>query len=346
MLIFIDKFQPHLLDALLAQSQDLADTLKFAFNTPSGIPWKTLLLQTQESDGSDVTSTVAAGSLILEWTRLSNLTGNPEYKNLVEKGIMPLLKPQPSFATGIPGIVGNWINVHTGEFADSWGSWGPGGDSFYEYLIKMYAYNQTQYVLNKDRWVMAADSVISDIVDAPHGSNLHIISRTSGQFKSQESSHLECFAGGNFILASKVLKDKRYLDFGLKITESCHEMYRRTVTGIGPESITWSAAGMTSKQQAQAQEIGFGIVDPRYQLRPETMESVYYAYRATGDRKYQEWAWEMFVAIVVHTKVRNGFAPLSNVNKIGGGWKFGRQESYFFAELLKYTYLIFAEASY
>lgn len=28
-------------------------------------------------------------------------------------------------------------------------------------------------------------------------------------------------------------------------------------------------------------------------LRPETVESLFYLYRLTGDRKYQDWGWEI-----------------------------------------------------
>lgn len=122
-------------------------------------------------------------------------------------------------------------------------------------------------------------------------------------------------------------------------------MYARTATGIGPEKVRWPPASMTPEQDEDFKSLGYSITDPSYQLRPEAMESFYYAYRATRNPKYQDWAWDAFVAIVAHTKTRNGFAPISNVNKIGGGFKQLRQESFFFSELLKYAFLIFADVS-
>jgi mannosyl-oligosaccharide alpha-1,2-mannosidase len=102
---------------------------------------------------------------------------------------------------------------------------------------------------------------------------------------------------------------------------------------------------MTPVQERQYKTLGFSITNANFQLRPETVESYYYAYRVTKDRKYQEWAWEAFVAILAHTQTRNGFSPISNVNIVGGGWKTGKQESFLFSELFKYLYLIFAEVS-
>jgi mannosyl-oligosaccharide alpha-1,2-mannosidase len=292
---------------------------------------------------NDINTASSIGTLVLEWTRLSDITGDKRYAALVDKPMKYLLNPKPKSSEPYPGIVGTWLNLYSGNFTDDWGSWGAGGDSFYEYLIKMFAYDQARFDLNKERWVKAADSTIKHVAETPKGGNLTIITYTTGKSLDHESGHLECFAGGNFILGGKILRETRYIDFGLKITESCHEMYTRTATGIGPERIRWPPATMTPEQDNQFKTLGFAITNPSYQLRPETVESYYYAYRVTKDRKYQDWAWEAFVAIVAHTKTRNGFAPISDVNKVGGGWKGARQESFLFSELLKYMYLIFAE---
>ena len=302
------------------------------------------MIEQQWATGADINTASSIGTLVLEWTRLSDITGDRQYAALVDKPMKYLLNPQPKSMEPFPGVIGTWLKVELGNFTDSWGSWGAGGDSFYEYLIKMFAYDQARFGFNKERWIKAADSTIRYIAETPHGGNLTVIGYTTGKSLDHESGHLECFAGGNFIFGGKILNEPHYINFGLKLTESCHEMYTRTVTGIGPEKIIWPPAGLTSDQKRQFKTLGFVITNPSYDLRPETIESYYYAYRVTKDPKYQNWAWEAFVAIVSHTKTRNGFAPISNVNKVGGGWKRPRpQESFFFSELLKYMYLIFAE---
>lgn len=58
--------------------------------------------------------------------------------------------------------------------------------------------------------------------------------------------------------------------------------------------------------------------------------------------KYRDWAWDAFVAINATTRTDSGFAGISNVNKPGGGSKYDNQESFLFAEVLKYCYLIHA----
>lgn len=87
---------------------------------------------------------------------------------------------------------------------------------------------------------------------------------------------------------------------------------------------------------------GFKITNAQYNLRPEVLESYYYAYRATGNPVYQEWAWDAFNAINTHARLESGFNALGNVNAVGADNKMGNaQESYFFAETLKYAFLIF-----
>ena len=47
------------------------------------------------------------------------------------------------------------------------------------------------------------------------------------------------------------------------------------------------------------------------------MESLFIAYRLTGDQKYRNWGWEIFSAIEEHCKVpEGGYAAILNVDAI------------------------------
>jgi mannosyl-oligosaccharide alpha-1,2-mannosidase len=99
-----------------------------------------------------------------------------------------------------------------------------------------------------------------------------------------------------------------------------------------------------ASQQAFYQKNGFFNLNPSYDLRPEVIESYYYAYRVTGDRKYQEWAWEAFKAINATARIGAGFTQIKDVNAPGGGGPLDdNQESFLFAEVMKYAYMIFAK---
>jgi hypothetical protein len=124
-------------DALLQQAVNLANNLSYAFDTPSGIPSNNLIFSNRSNDGSQTNGLATAGTLVLEWTRLSDLTGNDTYGALTQRAESYLLSPQPASAEPWPGLVGTNIDITDGRFVDSVGGWNGGDDSFYEYLIKV-----------------------------------------------------------------------------------------------------------------------------------------------------------------------------------------------------------------
>lgn len=67
--------------------------------------------------------------------------------------------------------------------------------------------------------------------------------------------------------------------------------------------------------------------------------------RATGNQMYRDWSWDAFVAINATTRVGSGFSSINDVNTPGGGGFQNVQESFFFAEVMKYSYLIHAAVS-
>lgn len=163
------------------------------------------------------------------------------------------------------------------------------------------------------------------------------------------------FAGGNFILGGTLLNQKKYIDFGLKLAESYFETYRGTAARIGPEGFRWTDAALPVDGsvntnpppggEAAYAKAGFWSTSSYYILRPETTESLYYAYRATGNRKYQDLAWEGFQAIRAACQTGTGFAGLTDVTKKNGGSFDDTMQSFWIAETLKYMYLIFEEDS-
>ncbi|KAK4914510.1 hypothetical protein LTR28_013667, partial [Elasticomyces elasticus] len=70
------------------------------------------------------------------------------------------------------------------------------------------------------------------------------------------------------------------------------------------------------------------------------LESFYYAYRATRDQKFRDWSWAAFQAIYATTKIGSGFSEVENVNAEGGGAKTNFMDSFLFAEVFKYAFLI------
>ena len=152
------------------------------------------------------------------------------------------------------------------------------------------------------------------------------------------------------MLAGDVLGEQKYIDFGLQLVNACHDTYISDATQIGPEGFAWTVNGTgqpgpPANQLAFYQEHGFWITSSYYVLRPEVLESYYYAYRITKDQKYRDWSWAGYLAFNATTRVGSGYSEITNVNEVGGGSFTDVQDSLFLAEVLKYAYLIHAPVS-
>lgn len=358
-------------DALLEQAKSLADSLRIAFDTKSGVPAGDVILNPSPRRADSGRNSIAGfGTLVLEWVRLSDLTGDDDYAKVALKAQQYLIEPTGK-PEAFPGLVGYQVSTETGEFLDSSGGWSGGTDSFYEYLIKMYLYDPDSFKTYKDRWVLAADSTIEHLASHPSSKpGLTFLAGYSGQRISTGSGHCKfccplvvgkfhgvltplsvaSFAGGNFILGGILLKEQKYIDFGIELAESYYATYRATASGIGPEGFSWidSTRGSGAPPDDQADfynKSGFWISSSPYILRPETMESLYYAYRVTGDSKYQDLAWEGFQNIRDKCRAGVGYSGIQNVNDPSGGSLDDFQQSFWLAETLKYLYLIFTPDS-
>ena len=343
---------------ILRQAKNLANALSYAFDTPSGIPFDLLSLEDRSTRGRS-NDIAAIGSLVLEWTRLADLTKNQTYAELVQRAEEQLLDQQPPSAEPFSGLVGANVNVGSGQFEDATGGYFSGAGSYYEYLIKMYVYNSTRFEHYKDRWILAADSTMKHLASSPSSRpDLTFLAQYNGRDLIYRTDHTSFFAPGMFILGGDVLKEKKYLTFGLQLLETLREVYLATASGVGPEEIAWLPNGcydcvipLEHMDQAELnQAAGYYITKPAYLLRPEVLESIYYAYRVTGETMYQDWAWEIFTAINTNVRAGSGFAELNDVNQVPiygrPDGRNDRQSSFMLAETLKYAYLIFAPVSH
>ncbi|TID22989.1 glycosyl hydrolase family 47 [Venturia nashicola] len=361
-------------ELVLKQAVKLADLLCSAFQTPSGLPDNILNFNGGQPtiNGSATASIATIGSLVLEWARLSHLTDDPKYARLTQTAQQFLLKPSAG-GEPFPGLIGQYLRLSDGAIVDTKGGWGPESDSFYEYLIKMFIYKPSDFANYRDRWTTAADSSMQYLASKPASRpQSTLMAHFDGTHILPIGYHLDCFAGGNFLLGGAVLKQQNYIDFGLALTQSCRDSYAGTVTGIGPEAFAWfpetcgaqpgvlraelkanltltpkskAATGIQATvdcsqpppgQDTYFQRSGLWIKAGSYNLRPEVLESYYYAYRITKNPMYQEWAWEAFQAINTNARLAAGFNVLGNVDVQGGANnQANNQESFFFAETLK-----------
>lgn len=339
-------------EALLSQCVKLADTLKFAFNTTSGIPVNNIFINNgtfapryRMADGTWSAGLAELGSLVIEWQRLSDLSGNPEYGDLAQKAMEYFLKPSSEVW---PGLTGGNFSVETGEILDAYGGWTSGNDSAYEYLIKMYVYDPEKYALYGERFTLAADSTIAHLLSSPSTRpDLTMAGSFAGRAAQNYSEELACFIGGSFILGSTALNRPDWLKYGLDFAEFCANGYRYAPVGIGPTLYSWNLTELAypqfQNQSAFYQKSGWFVDDNSALLNgqaPEAVESWYYAYQVTGNQYWRDVAWAYTLAENKTERVGSGFSGVLNIfDPTGGGWD-NIMHSFTLAEVLKYQYLI------
>ncbi|CAF1047156.1 unnamed protein product [Didymodactylos carnosus] len=142
-LLIIDPLQPfgnlapsNYNNELLDLAHDLASRLLPAFeNAPHDLPYPRVNLLTGVVSGMrNDTSTAGAGSLSLEFTILSRLIGDPIFERVARRAVNSLWTKRNQ----ITGLLGNVIDVETGEWLSQSSGLGAGIDSFFEYLLKNY----------------------------------------------------------------------------------------------------------------------------------------------------------------------------------------------------------------
>lgn len=364
---------------LLRQARTLAETLNFAYETPSGIPQNNLRLSPKPvHKRTPVIDITAAGTPAMEFFHLSCLTEG-KLSQPALSALDHILEQSPVRTTPFPGLSGRYLDIATGHFVDADGGWYGGAGGFYEYLLKLYMSSPARFQRYADRWILAADSSIKYLASSPASRpDLVFLASYNGSEILYDSDHTAHFAAANFMLGGSVLQKQEYVDFGLKLVDSQIEMYKATATGLGPDKYAWlphychnlhgfkDVDPMNSRyipkscvippkygeQAAFAEEAGYYSTSPAYMLRPEVIESLYYAYRMTGDAKYQDASWNIFEKILEHTKIESaGFAGLKDVHQIpdkteavnSAGEKGGMEDvqySYVLAETVKYAWLI------
>ena len=62
-------------------------------------------------------------------------------------------------------------------------------------------------------------------------------------------------------------------------------------------------AGLAGEYVVFVPGMDFEVGMRHYMLRPEAIESMFVLWRVTGDLRYQDWAWRMFLSFEKHCKV-------------------------------------------
>ena len=114
----------------LALAKDLGDRLMPAFNTTTGMPYRYVHLQTGKTrDG--INNPAEIGTLMMEFGKLSKITGDKKYYDAAKKGMMEVYKNRSPL-----DMVGEQIDVNTGKWVSTQSHISGYIDSYFEYMYK------------------------------------------------------------------------------------------------------------------------------------------------------------------------------------------------------------------
>ncbi|ORY88760.1 glycoside hydrolase [Leucosporidium creatinivorum] len=356
----------------LEKAIDLADRLLPVFDTPSGLPMSFINLHKREGildqDNRNFVSVAEAGTLQLELKYLSEISGNPIYWQKAEK-VIDIIREQPNK----DGLVPIFMSPDTGSFVMSEIRLGSRADSYYEYLSKMYLQTNRTEAVYKEMHELAMGGIKQHLLKSSVIKNLMYTSelmprrdRQTGQFALEDipkQDHLVCFLAASLMLGvtdgtgpvppdTSSFTDDQQDDFfaGKALLRTCVNTYVATKTGLAPEIVNFHTDALHAKKDgrewfinSRARAAPNTPIDARNILRPETVESLFVAYRITGDPVYRKWGWDIFQAFVKHCRLpEGGFASIYDVDEVPVRHE-DRMETFWISETLKYLYLLFSE---
>ncbi|KAJ5782152.1 hypothetical protein N7457_003926 [Penicillium paradoxum] len=350
---------------LLRLAVDLAHRLLPAFYTETGLPYPRVNLRHgipfYENAPLNLNSTDAerkrkskntasfepaetcsagAGSLVLELTVLSRLTGDGRYEDLGKRAFWAVWNRRSDI-----GLLGFGIDVESGKWVGPWAGIGAGIDSFYEYAVKAHVLLSEGERLPFDPespWA-ALDSYYAPLADYQHtpeafrqvweeshaAINRHL-------FRGEGYQHPHLVVGDVLTGATRAFWIDSLSAFYPGVLALDGKVDEAIQIHLLTTAIWTRYSGIPERWNVATGDIDNGM--PWYGGRPEFIESNYYIYRATQD------PWYLHVGEMVLSDLKRrcwtkcGWAGIRDVLT---GELIDRMESFFIGETAKYLYLLF-----
>ncbi|KAJ1917765.1 hypothetical protein H4219_003019 [Mycoemilia scoparia] len=343
---------------LLMKAKEVGDVLAVGFDTPSGIPYQKVNVNGSKATFSPAVCIADIGSVQLEYQKLSELTKDPSYREKAQKIVDFLDKAKKPY----PGLYYTWYSFMEEEF-NGIISLGATADSWYEYMIKQYILNGKRIDQYRRMYIEFVESAKQKMIFPLHSDPSMVYAGILSENDLEPVGHfhhLASFIPGMLALGAKELDRPEDLELAKKMMKLCYMLYANSATGLSPELVIFPTNGEKDQHEIKHsfrklfgysletpldydQKYGYYTVNTNYGLRPETVESLMYLYRITGDKMYQEWGWNIFQSIQKYTKTTYGYAAYDDVMDTDPSYAQNDQmESFFFAETLKYLYLLFS----
>ena len=295
----------------LTLAEDLGNRLLPVFESPTGMPYRYVNLKTGKVS-KPVSNPAETGTLIIEFGTLSKLTGKPIFFDKAKRALVETYNRRSKI-----GLVGEWINVETGEWTNTDSHISGAIDSYYEYLLKCSLLFGDQDC--KKMWTESIAAINKYLKDEVQDELWYgHADMNTGARKATTYGALDAFFPAVLALSGDLRRARR-------LQNSSFRMWNHA--GIEPEEYDYRAKKITS---------------PGYPLRPEIVESTYYLYRYTKDPQYLIMGEKLWRDFVKYCRTDEGYAALKNVETKE---KADSMQSFLFAETFKYFYLLFSPPS-
>lgn len=321
--------------ALLAKARELGEMLYHGFDTPNRLPGFWLNFD-EARKGGQVAGTndpsAAPASLSLEFTRLSQLTGDAKFYDAADRVTRFLERTQND--TLLPGMWPTTLDFRNERATQAKFTLGALADSLYEYLPKMHALLGGVDDTYEKLYRAAMDAAAGHLVFRPmlpDGDDVLFAGDWHANAADKlvpESQHLTCFVGGMFGLGGRLFGIDHHVALGERLARGCGWAYASFPTGVMPEVFNmlpcpsldpcpWDEDRWREHGDSKLPKGFANARDARYLLRPEAIESIFVLYRITAKPELQDMAWDMFQAIIKSTETKLANSAIVDVTATG-----------------------------
>ncbi|RHZ53364.1 uncharacterized protein CDV56_100679 [Aspergillus thermomutatus] len=357
---------------LLRLAADLANRLLPAFYTDTGLPYPRVNLRygvqrrpfyansplnaDKQCDGSDCevcredrqrttsetteTCSAGAGSLVLEFTVLSRLTGDGRYEELAKRAFWAVWARRSDI-----GLIGSGIDAESGRWVHSFTGIGAGIDSFFEYAFKSYillSSGQRSPYDPRSPW-QALDGYFPPLSEHEHSAEafLRVWEESHAAIKrhlyrGEGYQHPHLIQGDIFTGATRAFWIDSLSAFYPGLLSIAGELDEAIGIHLLTTAVWTRFSGLPERWNVATGNIEGELA--WYGGRPEFIESTYYIYRATKDPWYLHVGEMVLRDLKRRCWAKCGWAGLQDVRN---GELNDRMESFFLGETAKYLFLLY-----
>ncbi|KAL2133833.1 hypothetical protein VTI74DRAFT_1599 [Chaetomium olivicolor] len=347
---------------LLRLAFDLGQRLLPAFYTKTGMPYPRVNLRhgipfytnsplhddspIETAEGPpEITETCSAGagSLVLEFSVLSRLTGDPRFEQLAKRAFWAVWYRKSEI-----GLIGAGVDAEQGNWIGAYAVIGAGADSFFEYALKSHILLSGHELPNRtavppahgDQW-MDPNTLFPPLSDAENSPDAFLEAWHHAHaaikrhlYSERDHPHYENVNLWTGSLVSNWVDSLGAYYSGLLVLAG--ELDEAIETNLLYAAIWTRYAALPERWSIREKTVEGGL--GWWPLRPEFIESTYHLYRATKDPWYLYVGEMVLRDITRRCRTPCGWAGLQNVLD---GQKSDRMESFFLGETAKYMYLLY-----